>query len=103
MGLSIDASRSKAPSQSPDEVNGYKLERFVFDALREAREVCVVETTAAEEFSPIKNAEGPDSAGTCRRDLTAQYRRWLEAGGIVVPEDAFAIEIDHSLIDSPEI
>ncbi len=62
---------------APAEPNGYKLERFVFDALREASQVCVVETTATEEFAPIKNAEGPDSAETCRRALTAQYRRWL--------------------------
>jgi UDP-N-acetylglucosamine/UDP-N-acetylgalactosamine diphosphorylase len=85
----------------PSEPNGYKLERFVFDALREASEVCVVETTAMEEFSPIKNADGPDSADTCRRDLVAQYRRWLDAAGIEVPEGDLEIEIDHSVIDGP--
>lgn len=86
---------------APDEPNGYKLERFVFDALREASQVCVVETTATEEFAPIKNAEGPDSAETCRRALTAQYRRWLSSGGIRVPDDVARLEIDHSLIDGP--
>ena len=88
-------------AREPDEPNGYKLERFVFDALREAREVCVVETSAAEEFSPVKNTAGVDSAETCRRALVAQYRRWLSAGGIEVPDEVEAIEIDHSLIDSP--
>ena len=94
----VDASGNQ---QTPDEPNGYKLERFVFDALREAREVCVVETTATEEFSPIKNAEGPDSPETCRRALTAQYRRWLEDAGLEVPGDTTAMEIDHSVIDGP--
>lgn len=85
----------------PSRPNGYKLERFVFDALREASEVCVVETTALEEFSPIKNADGPDSAETCRRDLVAQYRRWLEAAGLELPAGGLSIEIDHSVIDGP--
>jgi UDP-N-acetylglucosamine/UDP-N-acetylgalactosamine diphosphorylase len=106
--LPFHASAKKIPSVetrglswSPRETTGYKLERFVFDALREARAVCVVETTAAEEFSPIKNAAGPDSPETCRRALTSQYRRWLEAGGVPVPGDVRAIELDHSRIDSP--
>ena len=86
----------------PDEPNGHKLERFVFDALAEAREVCVVETSAADEFSPLKNASGVDSAETCRAALDAQYRRWLTAGGLDLPATTRATEIDHSLIDSPE-
>jgi len=94
----VDAS---GRARSPDEANGYKLERFVFDALSEAREVCVVETTAAEEFFPIKNAEGRDSPETSRRALTARYRGWLEDAGIELPGDVAAIEIDHSVIDGP--
>ena len=94
----VDASGQTRAAEEP---NGYKLERFVFDALAAARKVCVVETTASEEFSPIKNAEGVDSAQTCRRDLIAQYTRWLEADGIEIPAGVEAIEIDHSVIDGP--
>jgi len=86
---------------APDAPNGYKLERFVFDALASARKVCVVETSAAEDFSPIKNAEGTDSPATARRDLSAQARRWLASAGIEIPE-AHSVEIDHSHIDSAE-
>jgi UDP-N-acetylglucosamine/UDP-N-acetylgalactosamine diphosphorylase len=88
--------------QKPDEANGYKLERFVFDALAEARSVCVVETSAADEFSPVKNASGVDSADSCRAALGAQYRRWLAAGGIDLPDDDIGIEVDHSVIDGPD-
>lgn len=92
---------SQGRTQTPAEPNGYKLERFVFDALHAAETVCVVETTAEEEFSPLKNAEGANSAESCRRDLIAQYRRWLEVGGIEVANEVKAIEIDHSVIDGP--
>ncbi len=88
--------------RKPQEPNGYKLERFVFDALTEARSVCVVETTAEEEFSPVKNATGTDSADTSRAALQAQYRRWLSAGGARVPDDDVSVEIDHSVIDGPD-
>jgi hypothetical protein len=64
----------------PDEPNGYKLERFVFDALRAARTVCIVET-GREEYGPVKNATGNDSPLSSRRSLSAHYRRWIEDGG----------------------
>jgi UDP-N-acetylglucosamine/UDP-N-acetylgalactosamine diphosphorylase len=87
---------------APSEPNGYKLERFVFDALPEARRVCVLEVRPEEDFSPIKNDEGKDSPETARRDLVARYRAWLTKAGIDVPEDVSAIEIDHAHIDSAE-
>jgi UDP-N-acetylglucosamine/UDP-N-acetylgalactosamine diphosphorylase len=86
----------------PDEPNGYKLERFVFDALPAARRTCLVETRTSEEFSPIKNAEGPESPSSARRDLVAEYRRWLSEAGIELPPEDQRIEIDHSQIDGPE-
>jgi UDP-N-acetylglucosamine/UDP-N-acetylgalactosamine diphosphorylase len=86
----------------PDDPNGHKLERFVFDALGAAERTCVVETSAGEEFFPIKNASGMDSPETSRRALVAQYRHWLQAAGIDVPDDVDRIEIDHSVIDGPD-
>jgi len=86
----------------PDQPNGNKLERFVFDALFAAERVCVLEVNASEEFSPIKNACGANSPETSRRALVAEYRRWIEAGGLDLPPEDRAIEIDHSGIDGPE-
>jgi UDP-N-acetylglucosamine/UDP-N-acetylgalactosamine diphosphorylase len=82
--------------------NGHKLERFVFDALATAQSVCVVEGDRASEYSPIKNAEGTDSAVSARRDLVALYRSWLEDADIELPGDGVAIEIDHSQVDGPD-
>jgi UDP-N-acetylglucosamine/UDP-N-acetylgalactosamine diphosphorylase len=84
----------------PSEPNGYKFERFVFDALPAAERVCVVEADRSLEYSPVKNAEGSDSPATARRDLIALYRRWIEAAGLEAPDGP--IEIDHARIDGPE-
>jgi UDP-N-acetylglucosamine/UDP-N-acetylgalactosamine diphosphorylase len=86
----------------PDEPNGYKLERFVFDALAATERVCVVEARREEEYSPIKNADGTDSPLTARRDLSARYRSWLEQAGIDAPRPGLAIEIDESRVGGPE-
>jgi UDP-N-acetylglucosamine/UDP-N-acetylgalactosamine diphosphorylase len=107
--LPFHASDKKIPhidaagrSVAPDQPNGQKLERFVFDALGAAERVCVVEAERTAEFSPVKNALGADSPDSARRDLNASYRNWLAASGITVPEPNASIEIDHSQIDGPE-
>jgi UDP-N-acetylglucosamine/UDP-N-acetylgalactosamine diphosphorylase len=85
-----------------DAPNGYKLERFVFDALPEALRVALLEVRRAEEYSPIKNRTGGESPETAREDLVACYRRWLAAAGVAgVPKDAW-LELDQSRIDGPE-
>lgn len=69
----------------PDKPNAVKLEQFVFDAIPLAENPMVMETDRAEEFSPVKNAEGPDSPETCRRDQVRRAARWLAAAGVDVP------------------
>ena len=69
----------------PDEPNAIKLETFVFDALPLAKKAVVLETRRAEEFSPVKNAAGTDSAETSRRDMIRRAADWLENSGGVVP------------------
>jgi UDP-N-acetylglucosamine/UDP-N-acetylgalactosamine diphosphorylase len=82
--------------------NGYKLERFVFDALPEARRVALLEVRRAEEYSPIKNRTGGESPQTAREDLVACYHRWLEAAGVAgIQPDAW-IELDQSAVDGPD-
>jgi UDP-N-acetylglucosamine/UDP-N-acetylgalactosamine diphosphorylase len=87
--------------RTPAEPNGWKLERFVFDLLPRARRVSVVETDRSE-YSPLKNADGGESPATARRDLSAQYRAWLEQAGVTLPDDIQLIEVDESLFCGPE-
>jgi UDP-N-acetylglucosamine/UDP-N-acetylgalactosamine diphosphorylase len=93
---------SRSNLRASDGANGYKLERFVFDALPWAKRTCIVEVRATEEFSPIKNAKGKDSPESCRTELVGRYRTWLDAAGVATPPGTNAIEIDHSVIDSAE-
>jgi UDP-N-acetylglucosamine/UDP-N-acetylgalactosamine diphosphorylase len=83
----------------PDKPNAIKLEQFVFDAIPLAKNAMVYTTDRAEEFSPVKNAEGVDSPATCRRDQIRRAARWLRAAAVQVPEKAG--EPDATLEISP--
>ena len=81
----------------PEVPNAIKLEQFVFDAIPLANNPIVYETDRAEEFSPVKNAQGADSPATSRRDQIRRAARWLTAAGCAVAmtgdDPAAAIEI----------
>jgi UDP-N-acetylglucosamine/UDP-N-acetylgalactosamine diphosphorylase len=83
----------------PDKPNAVKLEQFVFDAIPLAQNAIVMETDRAEEFSPVKNAEGTDSPATSRRDQVRRAARWLRDAGVNVPMKG--IEPDAVLEISP--
>lgn len=68
---------------TPTEPNANKFERFIFDVLPWAETTLVVETTR-EEFSPVKEPEGPDSPAAARAALARRYARWLEAAGVAL-------------------
>lgn len=87
---------------APTEANGYKLERFVFDLLPEARAVALVEAEREDEYAPVKNALGSESPDSARRALDACARRWLASAGWTLPPSNRWIELDHSVIDGPE-
>jgi len=71
----------------PDKANGVKFEMFVFDAIPSARNSIVIETGRADDFSPVKNAEGVDSPKTCADDQLRQFARWFKGAGVVVETD----------------
>ncbi len=91
----IDA---KGAPVKPAKPNGVKFEMFVFDALPFAKNPVVIETRRADDFSPVKNAEGVDSPQTCRDDQLRQFGRWLKANRAALTTDAsglpgFAVEV----------
>jgi len=72
----------------PTRPNAIKLEQFVFDAIPLAKNPIVYTTDRAEEFSPVKNAEGVDSPATARRDQIRRAARWLKDAGVDVAFEA---------------
>ena len=73
---------------TPDKPNGYKFETFVFDALSRTTSSVIMEIKREEEFSPVKNREGTDSAETAKQDMSDFFGNWLEKAGISVPKDS---------------
>jgi UDP-N-acetylglucosamine/UDP-N-acetylgalactosamine diphosphorylase len=92
-GLAYHVARKKVPHWNPETgagvtptaENALKFELFVFDALPLADRWLVMETSRAEEFSPLKNATGTDSPATVRASLIELHAGWLERAGARVP------------------
>jgi UDP-N-acetylglucosamine/UDP-N-acetylgalactosamine diphosphorylase len=70
----------------PEKPNGIKLETFVFDALPLASKSIILQTSRSQEFAPIKNATGVNSAKTARQMMIDRAADWLESAGINVPK-----------------
>ncbi|WPJ94483.1 UDPGP type 1 family protein [Coraliomargarita algicola] len=71
----------------PDAPNGVKFEMFVFDALPLAKNPVIIEAARADDFSPVKNAEGVDSPKSCKEDQLRMFARWLKAAGEAIETD----------------
>jgi UDP-N-acetylglucosamine/UDP-N-acetylgalactosamine diphosphorylase len=89
----------KGRTVAPDSPNAYKFEKFIFDIIPRAERSFNLAFSRKDEFSPVKNAEGPDSPDTAKGDLTKKFSRWLEQCGVQVPrsssgEPVYRIEID---------
>jgi UDP-N-acetylglucosamine/UDP-N-acetylgalactosamine diphosphorylase len=93
--------------QDPPAPNAVKYETFIFDALPLATRPLVVEADRAEEFAPIKNAEGSDSVQTSQRAQSLRAAKWLTQSGVQIAQDASGqpvaqIEIRSSTATCPE-
>lgn len=85
----------------PSEPNGYKFEMFVFDAIPFAANPVIIETRREDDFSPVKNPSGVDSAESAHADQLREYARWVRAAGAEIEVDAtglpaFTFEIVQS-------
>jgi UDP-N-acetylglucosamine/UDP-N-acetylgalactosamine diphosphorylase len=74
----------------PEEPNALKFERFIFDLLPHANSPIVIEYAEEDSFAPLKNAPGApkDTPEYVHRFMLNQHRRWLEAAGAHVAEEA---------------
>lgn len=91
--LKLHVARKKIPYVNkkgekiqPQQPNGIKIEKFVFDVFQFANKFVTWEVARNSEFSALKNsnAVGKDCPTTARRDLLNLHRMYVEkAGGIV--------------------
>jgi UDP-N-acetylglucosamine/UDP-N-acetylgalactosamine diphosphorylase len=128
--LPFHVARKKVPHVDPEgrpvqprAENALKFERFIFDVLPLAERWAVVETSRAEEFAPLKSAEGADSPAAVRQALSDLAAAWLQAAGVDVPRrpdgsaavalevsplfaldaEEFATRIDrHTVMEAPQ-
>ncbi len=97
----------KGDRVQPETPNGIKLETFVFDAIPMAKQSVILQTLRENEFAPVKNAAGTDSAEVTRQMMTGRTAAWLEAAGVKVPRKSdgspnCTLEIAPSFALTPE-
>lgn len=73
----------------PDQPNGIKMEKFVFDVFRFANNFVVWECLRDEEFAPLKNAEGAKdfTPSYCRDALLSLHQKWLRMAGAEIVDE----------------
>lgn len=90
----------------PAQVDGFKFETFVFDALQSARASVTLEVDRKLEFSPVKNAQGEDSPASARADLCRLYASWVERAGLALPapgsDGVHPVEVDPVVAEDAE-
>ncbi len=74
----------KGQTVTPQKENALKFERFIFDVLPLAERWTVLETNRADEFAPVKNAEGVDSPQTSRQGISSLAAAWARRAGLDV-------------------
>lgn len=84
------------------ETDGFKFEKFVFDALPLAKKSVIIETVREEEFAPVKNATGVDSVESSQKLMDGLFRSWLTSRGIAVPSGVKRIEISPLVAVEPD-
>lgn len=84
------------------DIEGFKFEKFVFDALPLTEKNVILEVLREEEFAPVKNASGQDSADSAKTLINNLNRKWLEMKKITIPPQVRVLEISPLFALSPD-
>lgn len=109
--LSYHVARKKIPfagengeTITASKENGWKLERFIFDAFKFSKKMVAYEVRRDEEFSPLKNAAGmavpKDSPETCLADVCRLHSRYLTNAGATISDHTAPTLVEISPIVS---
>jgi UDP-N-acetylglucosamine/UDP-N-acetylgalactosamine diphosphorylase len=88
-GYQLPLHRSSKPlkawfSGEVREVKGWKNERFIFDLIPLAERSLGLAIQREEEFAPVKNAHGADSAESAVALASGLFASWLRDAGVTV-------------------
>jgi UDP-N-acetylglucosamine/UDP-N-acetylgalactosamine diphosphorylase len=86
-------------TETPDKVNGVKLEMYIFDPFPFAIKWAVAEVIREEEFAPVKNEPGnpSDSPDTARALVNDLAQTWLKKAGAIISDPSGLYEIPPTL------
>ncbi len=90
---------------TPDGLNGYKFETFIFDALEYAEgENIVLEIPKAGETTPTKQMTGHGSVEEARNDMSRFWGAWVNAAGCTRDLTNVVVEISPQFaLDEEEL
>lgn len=90
---------------TPEELNGYKFETFIFDALEYAQgENIVLEIPKAGETTPTKQMTGHGSVEEARNDMSRFWGAWVNAAGCTRDLTNVVVEISPQFaLDEEEL
>ncbi|OII76330.1 UDP-N-acetylglucosamine pyrophosphorylase [Cryptosporidium andersoni] len=77
----------------PKDVNGVKLELFIFDCFKFANKVYGLEVLRSDEFAPIKSSTGQDTPTNCQKIMSELYRDFLLRVNSVICNSVKYVEI----------
>lgn len=88
------------------QIEGFKFETFVFDALAFVKDSVTLEVERAHEFSPVKNKAGEDSPATARAAQCQLHAEWVRRAGKPLPpadeHGLHPVEIDPVLAEDAQ-
>eukprot|EP01097_Dermamoeba_algensis_P005227 TRINITY_DN3318_c0_g1_i1.p1 TRINITY_DN3318_c0_g1~~TRINITY_DN3318_c0_g1_i1.p1 ORF type:complete len:490 (-),score=165.16 TRINITY_DN3318_c0_g1_i1:119-1543(-) len=104
--LDYHVAKKKIPHANPEtgktqpstQINGWKMEKFIFDVFPYSKSIVAYDVDRNQEFAPLKNAPGSktDSPETCQVLLSQLHKSWIiNAGGLVEgePEPGKGVEV----------
>ena len=96
LSLPFHVARKKIKQYTPSgaaEIDGFKFEKFVFDALPLSKNSMILECLREEEFAPVKNPTGIDSVESSRQLMSDMFKSWVKERGIEISDTVKVLEI----------
>eukprot|EP01116_Phalansterium_solitarium_P021334 TRINITY_DN6597_c0_g1_i1.p1 TRINITY_DN6597_c0_g1~~TRINITY_DN6597_c0_g1_i1.p1 ORF type:complete len:476 (+),score=145.81 TRINITY_DN6597_c0_g1_i1:85-1512(+) len=94
----IPSVNDKGETVTPADINGWKLEMFIFDSFEFANKLVGLEVRRQEEFAPLKNGPSSklDCPASCRASLSELHKTWVRRAGGTIADSGEADIVEVS-------